>query len=260
MKLAALDVGNSNVVLGLFENGELVGNWRFRTIPDRTADEYAVLFRQTCLASTGDASGYMADALVMGTVVPALRSIMCQVTRNVFGCEPLDVTPTMTLGMPVDYQSITELGVDRFLNALAARERYGSPCIAADFGTASKFDVVSPDGRYVGGAIAPGIGISMDALSHSAHRLPHIDLIAPHRAIGRGTVECMQSGFLYGFVGQTEGIIAHIREELGADARVIATGGLAHLIAGHTSCIEVVDPWLTLHGLRLAWEKIASAA
>jgi type III pantothenate kinase len=260
MKLAALDVGNSNVVLGLFENGELIGHWRFRTHPDRTADEYAVLFRQSCMTSAGNTSGYMADALVMGTVVPALRQVMWQVTRNVFGCEPLDVTPAMDEGMPFDYQSNTELGTDRFLNALAARERYGSPCIVADFGTASKFDVVSPDGRYIGGAIAPGMGISMDALSRSAPRLPHVDLRAPQRAIGRGTVECMQSGFFYGFVGQTEAIIGRIREELGTDARVIATGGLAHLIAGHTAYIEMVDPWLTLQGLRLAWEKIASSA
>jgi type III pantothenate kinase len=246
--LLAVDVGNTQTVFGLFDGERLVEHRRIATETHRTGDELAVLLR-----SLLDVDGVAGVALCV--VVPALARAYEEVAERVGA--PLLVIGTGTrTGIPVRYDNPHEIGPDRIANSVAARERYGAPVIVVDFGTSTNFDVVSPDGEYVGGVLAPGIEISMEALFERAARLVKVDFVEPPAAIGRSTATALQSGLVYGFAGQVDGIAERIRDELGAPgAPVVATGGLAELIAPHSRTIGRVDPFLTLEGVRLVWQR-----
>ena len=249
--LLAVDVGNTQTVFGVFDGDRLVEHWRVATEAERTADELATLVvRLLDLRDLGleDVSG----VCLSSTVPPLVRSYQELVERYV-EAPLLVVGPGVKTGLPILYDNPHEVGPDRIVNAIAARERYGPPCIVVDFGTSTNFDAVSRAGEYVGGVLAPGIEISMEALFARAARLVKVDFAPPPSVIGKTTVAGLQSGLVYGFAGQVDGIVARIRGELGQDARVIATGGLADLIAPHSETIELVDPLLTLEGLRLIW-------
>jgi type III pantothenate kinase len=245
--LLALDVGNTQTVLGLFEGEELRDHFRLATERRRTADELFVLVDG--LLELDDV-----DGICLSATVPALVREYEQLAERV-GAPILVVGPGVTTGIPIRYDDPREVGPDRIVNAVAAKERYGAPCIVVDFGTSTNFDVVSPEGEYVGGVLAPGVEISMDALFARAARLFRVDFVAPRTVIGKTTQSALQSGLVYGFAGQVDEIVTRIREELGADARAVATGGLAELIAPHSRTLERVDPFLTLEGLRLVYAR-----
>ena len=247
-RLLAIDVGNTQTALGLFEEVELTRQWRLATEAHRTGDELGIL-----LGGLVDLRSV--DGIALSSTVPALVRSYEELADGA-GVPLLVLGPGVRTGIPVAYDNPHEVGPDRIANAVAARERYGAPCIVVDFGTSTNFDVVSAAGEYVGGVLAPGIEISMDALFERAARLVKVDFAAPPTAIGRTTATALQSGLVYGFAGQVDGIVGHIRGELGdGTAQVVATGGLATLIAPHAKTIDKVDPFLTLEGLRLVWEQ-----
>jgi type III pantothenate kinase len=247
-RLLAIDVGNTQTALGLFEQAELTRHWRLATEAHRTGDELGILLG-------GLVDLHSVDGITLSSTVPALVRAYEELADGA-GVALLVLGPGVRTGIPVAYDNPHEVGPDRIANAVAARERYGAPCIVVDFGTSTNFDVVSAAGEYVGGVLAPGIEISMDALFERAARLVKVDFAAPPTPIGRTTATALQSGLVYGFAGQVDGIVGHIREELGdGTAQVVATGGLASLIAPHAKTIDKVDPFLTLEGLRLVWER-----
>jgi type III pantothenate kinase len=245
--LLAVDVGNTQTVLGLYPDGELADRWRLATERSTTADELGVV-----LSGLLDLDAV--DGICLAATVPVLVREWELLASKWAQAPLLVVGPGVKTGIPIRYDDPREVGPDRIVNAVAAKERYGAPVIVVDFGTSTNFDVVSPDGEYVGGVIAPGIEISMEALFARAARLVKVDYAAPAAVIGKTTVGGLQSGLVYGFAGQVDGIVDRIREELGADARAVATGGLADLVAPHSRTIERVDPFLTLDGLHLVWE------
>ena len=246
--LLAVDVGNTQTVLGLFEGERLVDSFRLATDRSRTGDELGVV-----LGSLFELENV--DGICLSTTVPALQREWERVGERWAQAPILVVGPGVKTGIPIRYDDPREVGPDRIVNAVAAMERYGPPCIVVDFGTSTNFDIVSPEGEYVGGVLAPGIEISMDALFARAARLVKVDFAAPPTVIGKTTVGGLQSGLVYGFAGQVDGIVAAIRGELESpDAPVVATGGLAELVATKSSTIGQVDPYLTLEGLRLVWE------
>jgi type III pantothenate kinase len=245
--LLAADVGNTQTVLGLYAGGELSDHWRLATERSTTADELGVL-----LAGLLDLDAV--DGICLASTVPVLQREWELLAAKWVQAPLLAVGPGVKTGIPIRYDDPREVGPDRIVNSVAAKERYGAPVIVVDFGTSTNFDVVSPEGEYVGGVLAPGIEISMDALFARAARLVKVDYAAPPTVIGKTTVGGLQSGLVYGFAGQVDGIVGRIREELAAEARAVATGGLADLVAPHTRTIETVDPFLTLDGLRIVWE------
>jgi type III pantothenate kinase len=257
--LLAIDVGNTNIVLGVFDGDRLTKSWRLVTLRERTADELGILVRQLFEASGLD-SGRVGGIIISSVVPPLTRSVEAM-AREYFGHEPMTVDPATNTGMPVRYTPPTDVGADRVVNAVAAYEKYGRsdrvPVIVVDFGTATTFDAISAAGEYVGGVICPGIGISADALFQRAARLPRVDVRKPPSIVGSTTVTSMQAGLFFGYVSMVDGIVQRMRAELpsGDKAACIATGGMAEILAGETSSIERVEPDLTLQGLRLIWER-----
>jgi type III pantothenate kinase len=251
--LLAVDVGNTQTVLGLFDGERLAEHWRVATEAERTGDELAALLSD--LLSLRGLGFDDVSAICLSSAVPLLVRSYQELAERHIGAPLLVLGPGTRTGIPVLYDDPREVGPDRIANAVAARERYGAPCIVVDFGTSTNFDAVSAQGEYVGGVLAPGIEVSMDALFARAARLTKVDFVEPETVIGKTTVSALQSGLVYGFAGQVDGIVERIRAELGDNAPVIATGGLAELIAPHSRTIEKVDPLLTLDGLRIVWDR-----
>jgi len=259
--LLVLDVGNTNTVLGVFSSRaegsdagrRLVAHWRVTTNKSQTVDEYGVLFRNL-FAMNGIEVGSV-HGTVISSVVPPLDSTLREMCERYFQIKPLFIEPGVKTGMPVHYDNPAEVGADRIVNSVAAFEKFGGPCIVVDFGTATTFDVVSPKGEYLGGVITPGIGISADALFERTARLPRVDIRKPPRVLATNTVNSLQSGLYYGYIGLIDGILERLIGELGGDVKVVATGGLASLMSGGSKYIREVDDLLTLDGLRIIYDR-----
>jgi type III pantothenate kinase len=252
--LLAVDVGNTQTVIGMFERDRLEQHWRIGSHTERTADEWALIF-QGLLTQVDLSFSRSVTGVVISSVVPRVTQALRDMTERYFFFEPLVVGPGVRTGLPIVTDNPKEVGADRVVNAMAAHARYGGPCIVIDFGTATTFDAVSANGEYLGGAIAPGIEISTNALVAGAAQLRNIEFAEPRSVIGKTTVEAIQAGVLYGFAGQVEGIVGRMREDLGEHAPTIATGGLAPVVMPLTKAIDHHEPWLTLEGLRLIWER-----
>src|SRR5215204_1924485 len=248
MALLAIDVGNTQTVFGLFEGPALREHWRVATERQPSGDDVGAVY-----ASFLDLSAV--EGIALASAVPHLHRSYEDFAKEYAKAELLELGPGVRTGVPIRYDDPREVGPDRIANAVAAVERYGPPAIVVDFGTSTNFDVVSPDGEYVGGVLAPGIEVSMDALFARAARLFKVDFAAPPTVIGKTTVGGLQSGLVYGFAGQVDGIVGRIREELGVHAPTVATGGLADLIAPHAATLDQVDQDLTLQGLRIVWSR-----
>ena len=269
--LLVIDVGNTNTVLGVFAQvakrpGEdvtteagryerLVAQWRVGSHLTRTVDEYGVIFRNLFSMDKLEVTGV--QGIVISSVVPPLDSVLRQVCERYFSIKPLFIEPGVKTGMPVLYDNPAEVGADRIVNAVAAFEKYGGPCVIVDFGTATTFDCISKKGEYMGGVICPGIGISADALFQRTARLPRVEIRKPTRVIGSNTVGSLQSGLYYGYIGLIDGILERLLAELGAETQVIATGGLGPMIGPGSKYMKHVDDFLTLEGLRVIWERNA---
>jgi len=251
--LLAIDVGNTNVVLGLFDDETLTQTWRLGTHGEYTSDECSAIVRS--LFDMAQIPATNVKAAILSCVVPPLLPIFERTCTKSFSCQPLVVGPGMRSGMAIRVDNPPEVGADRIVNAVAAHHLLGGPVISIDFGTAITFDCVSEAGEFVGGAILPGLLVSLDALVERASRLSPVEIVRPPHIIGRNTIHMIQSGMLYGHAGMIDHMVELIRGELGAEAPVIATGGLAHLIAGESKTIERVEPYLTLEGLRLIYER-----
>jgi type III pantothenate kinase len=254
--LLAVNVGNTNTVLGVFRGTELEHQWRTSTETERTADELAVLFggllEQADLSFSNQITG-----VVISSVVPTSTGALRDMVQRYFNFPPVIVEPGTKTGMPILTDNPRELGADRVVNALAAYRRYGGPCIVIDFGTATTYDAVSAQGEFLGGAIAPGLQTKNASLSRETARLPQVELQAPRTAIGKNTVDAIQSALIFGTAAEADGMIERMRKEFGGDATVVATGGLAPLVIPHCQFVDEHDPWLTLEGLRLVFERNA---
>ncbi len=255
--LLAIDVGNTNIVPGVFDGPRLVHSWRLATLRERTADEIGIVLTQLFAREKLDPSAV--DAVIVASVVPPLTPSLVTMSERYFGVAPLVVDQTVFTGMPIRYENPAEVGADRIVNGVAAFEEFGRPggcaVIVVDFGTATTFDAISAAGEYLGGVICPGIQISADALFQRAARLPRIEVRKPRNVIGRTTVASMQAGLFFGYVDMVEGLVGRIRRELGDPAMCVATGGLAEVISPETTVIQRVSPDLTLNGLRIIWDR-----
>ena len=251
--LLAIDIGNTNVLFGIHHAGQWVAHWRIRTVRDKMPDEYAVLFKEFLR----DQGVQLTDIrqVILSSVVPPLTGVFRELCHRYVSHPPLVLGPGVRTGLNIRTDNPAEVGADLIANGVAAYDRFRDNCIVVDFGTATTFSAVAKPGEFLGVAIAPGLGLAADALAGRTAQLPRVYLEAPPAAIGKNTVHSMQSGLVFGYVGLTEGLIRRLRGELGGQARVIATGGLAEIIAPLTEQIEVVEPWLTLEGLRLIAER-----
>jgi type III pantothenate kinase len=249
-----VNVGNTNTMLGVFRGTDLEHHWRISTEPERTADELAVLFagllQQADLSFSNQITG-----VAISSVVPTSTGALREMVQRYFNFPPVVVEPGTRTGISILTDNPRELGADRVVNALAAHERYGGPCIVIDFGTATTYDVISERGEFLGGAIAPGVQSKNASLSRETARLPQVDMQAPRGVIGKNTVEAIQSALVFGTAAEADGIVDRMRKELGGSAIVVATGGLAPLIVPHCQFVDEVDPWLTIEGLRLVFER-----
>ncbi len=251
--ILVIDVGNTNIVLGVYQDKKLTHHWRITTHKQQTEDEYGLLFNG--LFQQAGLYPMQVEGIILSSVVPSLMFALERMCLKYFGKEPLVVGPGLKTGLPIRYENPKEVGADRIVNAVAALEEYDPPLIIIDFGTATTFCYIDEKGHYLGGAIAPGIHISTDALYQRASKLPRVDLRFPNRVIGRNTVEAMQSGILYGYVGMVDGVVERMIKDQGVEPTVIATGGLAEQIAKESAYIKHVDPFLTLKGLYVLYRR-----
>ncbi len=251
--LLALDVGNTNVTIGIFDGKRLTHNWRLRTVRDQTADEWGILLRNLLTLSSLDLGGV--NGIIVSSVVPIVDSALAHMAGRYFSTDAMFVTDATDTGLKILYDNPREVGADRLVNAVAAYQKYGGPCVVVDLGTAITFDAVSAAAEYLGGVICPGIGISISGLFAKTARLPMVDFREPERLIGTNTVGSMQSGLYYGTIGMIDGIVQRLTETLGPETRVVATGGQAGLVIRGSRLVRTLDEDLTLEGLRLLWER-----
>jgi type III pantothenate kinase len=250
--LLCIDIGNTNLVLGVFDGEKLVENWRVGTNAQITPDEYAMIFKD--LFGFAGIEFKQIHGVIISTVVPPLLPVMVEMSRKYIRIEPMVVTHELKTGITIRTDNPKEVGADRIVNAAAAFKLYGGPLIIVDFGTATTFCAITKNGDYLGGAICPGVKISSEALYQRASKLPRVELVKPAKVIGSDTISAMQAGIIYGYAGLVDGIVGRMKEELSADARVIATGGLAELVIPETKTIQEIKPHLTLEGLLLLFE------
>jgi len=251
--LLAIDVSNTHTKVGVYDHDRLARHWRLRTDAERTADEYGAMLLGLFAASgleTTEITG-----VIVSSVVPPINQVVDELSRKFFGHAPMSIGPGIKTGMPILYDNPKEVGADRIVNSVAAYERTRSACIVVDFGTATTFDYVTGRGEYAGGVIVPGIGISLDALCNRTAKLPRVELVRPPGVVGKNTVHAIQSGVIFGYVALVDGLVARIRQENDAAARVIATGGFAQLITPESTTIEAVDEFITLDGLRIIYAR-----
>src|SRR5258707_2336990 len=251
--LLVIDIGNTNTSLGVYDGDVLVAHWRLTTVRGRGVDEWGVLARN--LFALAELNFKVIDAIAVASVVPPLNFTLKRMAEVYFNLTPLFIDHTIETGLPILYQPPSDVGADRIVDAVAAIQKYGTPCIVVDFGTATTFDAINSKGEYLGGVITPGITISADALFERAAQLPRVEIKRPRQIVGSSTVEAMQSGLYHGYVGLVDGILKRMIDELGGTPQVIATGGLAPLIATGSEYINEVDETLTLEGLRLVYER-----